>query len=42
MVIVQVSGGVSRRRADRAFGDVVIFEGQAEVGESGRKKSVWD
>jgi len=37
VVIVQVSGGVSRRRDDRAFYDVVIFEGQAEAGEVAEK-----
>ena len=39
MVIVEVSGGVSRRRADRVFGDVVIFGGQAEAGEGDRKEN---
>ena len=32
VVIVKVSGGVSRRWADRALGDVVILVGQTEAG----------
>lgn len=41
VVIVQGFGGVSRRRSDRAFGDVVDFGGQVgSNGDGGIRKQI--